>query len=105
MASTAETEFFARVDAAERIGVLIERMALVHGDAPIDEEYLTGAALAELLGDDEPAPARVTCDGCNGRGFMWAGTGEETAQVRVTCVACGGAGEVEPGEEPADLPD
>ena len=33
------------------------------------------------------------------------GTGTEMRQVRVPCVACGGEGEVEPGEEPADLPD
>ena len=106
MATTAaEIEFFARVDAAERVGVLIERMALACGDAPIGEEYLTGAALAALLGDDEPAPALVPCDGCGGTGRMWAGTGEEMAQFRVTCVACDGEGEVEPGEEPADLPD
>ena len=88
MATTAaEIEFLARVDAAERVGVLIERMALACGDAPICEEYLTGAALAELLGDDEPEPALVPCDGCNGRGYMWTGTGEEMRQLRVTCVA------------------
>ena len=107
MATTAaEIEFLARVDIAERVGVLIERMALSHGEAPVGDEYLSGAALAELLRDDEPAaPALVPCDGCNGAGFMWAGTGEEMAQGRVTCVACGGEGEVAAdGEEPAPTP-
>ena len=106
MATTAaEIEFFARVDSAERVEVLIERMALACGDAPIDEDYLTGEALAAPLGDDEPEPALVTCEGCGGSGWMWAGTGEETPQFRVTCAACDGEGEVEPGEEQADSHD
>src|SRR5687767_11589913 len=109
MASTAEVGFFARVDIAERIGVLIERMARTHGDAPIDEEYLDGDVLAELFRDDEPpAPAAlrpVRCDGCRGTGRMWFGTGLEAEQVAVECCACGGEGQVEPGEEPGDLPD
>ena len=101
MATTAaEIEFLARGDIVE----WIERQAERYGDAPIGEEYLTGEALAALL-DDEPAPALVPCDGCIGTGWMWAGSGEEMAQFRVTCAACDGGGEVEPGEEPADLPD
>ena len=77
MATAAEIEMLTRVDTAERIGVLIERMAATCGEAPVDEEYLCGAALAAMLGNDEPAPALVPCDGCNGTGFMWAGTDEE----------------------------
>ena len=40
MATTAaEIAFLARVDAAERVEVLIERMAATCGEAPVGEEY------------------------------------------------------------------
>ena len=113
MATTAagEVEFYARVDLAERIGVYIEQMAALHGEAPIGDADLAGFQSVELFRDDEleppgsAAPGLVPCDGCGGTGRMWTGSGEEMAQVRVTCVACGGEGEGEPGEEPADLDD
>ena len=54
-----EIDHLARVDVAERVGVLIERMAALHGDAPIADEYLAGAQLVELFrdGPEPPTPA------------------------------------------------
>ena len=49
-------DFLARVDIAERVGRYIERMAAARGDAPVTDEYLSGAQLVELFRDDDPEP-------------------------------------------------
>ena len=52
-----EADFLARVDLAERIGVLVERVERAHGEAPITDAALAGAPLVELFRDDDPEPS------------------------------------------------
>src|SRR5262245_32276069 len=53
--ATAEVEFFARVDMAEHIAVMIEQNAALCGDAPITDAELAFAA--DLFAqDDAPVP-------------------------------------------------
>ena len=49
-------DFLARVDASERVGVLIERMTAPRRGAPIADADAAGAQLVELFRDDDPEP-------------------------------------------------
>ena len=57
MVPTSETDFFARVDAAERVAAYIERMAALDGEARPTDADLRAAPLVALFGDEpDPTP-------------------------------------------------